>query len=297
MDKMSGKILFLHGLEAGLNGNKSLYLRKVFKNNCITPDFQVSKFKFWLKNSFILNILKNWKFLSISLLIFLIILLTSILTKYFYIALSLGIFLYIVFIFLIRKDLIREAVSKSFENNIKTAENEIKKHNPEIIISSSWGGAVLIALIERGIWKGNSLLIAPAFYSVNKVILKDKEKAYDFKFNKIKEFNGKIIVYHSKKDEIIPYKDSLFLCEKHENDENSRDISVNKENKKDKNLFSFSNYELKSYEKGLHDMLELIDENENILKNDILSLMKGGNYNDRENNNNNAENEVMFLNK
>ena len=73
-------------------------------------------------------------------------------------------------------------------------------------------------------------------------------------------FNGKIIVYHSKEDNVISYKDSLILCNKDylgKGDENYNNINI----------------DLKIYEKGNHSMEELLNEPENILKNDILGLL------------------------
>jgi predicted alpha/beta hydrolase family esterase len=266
---MSGKILFLHGLEAGLHGTKSRYLKKIFKNDCITPDLQISKFKIWLKNSFIRNILKNKRFLFILISIILTCLTIANLTKLYSLGLFIGIISFIILIIFNKKYLISEAVKLSMDNNIKIAEDEIKKHNPEIIIGSSWGGALLVNLIKRGIWKGNSLIIAPAFYTINKVIYgnNSENNIFDFNFSKIKindfDTNAKIIVYHSKEDEVISYKESLKLCEKINPNLNSNEENEN----------FFNNFELKLYEKGDHSMDELCKKS-GILKNDILNLLK-----------------------
>jgi hypothetical protein len=269
---MSGKILFLHGLEAGLNGNKSQYLKNIFKNDCITPDLEVSIYKIWLKNSFIRNILKNKRIHFILFFIMILVKLISNFTKLYFLSFLIGIIFFIILIILNKNYLISEAVKVSMENNIKIAEDEIKKHNPEIIIGSSWGGGIIINLIKKGIWKGNSLIIAPAYYSINKVIygnninsnnIDECNKIFDFNFSKIKindfDKNAKIIVYHSKEDKVICFKESERLCER---------INFNKENEN-----FFNNFELKLYEKGDHSMNELCKKT-GILKNDILNLLK-----------------------
>ena len=42
----------------------------------------------------------------------------------------------------------------------------IQSFSPEVIVGSSWGGAVAVELIRRGIWRGPTLLLAPAYYKV-----------------------------------------------------------------------------------------------------------------------------------
>lgn len=39
---------------------------------------------------------------------------------------------------------------------------KIASHNPDIIIGYSWGGGIACGLLNRGLWKGATLLIAPA---------------------------------------------------------------------------------------------------------------------------------------
>jgi len=38
----------------------------------------------------------------------------------------------------------------------------IKRHDPDVVVGSSWGGAVALACIQTGVWYGPTLLLAPA---------------------------------------------------------------------------------------------------------------------------------------
>jgi hypothetical protein len=281
--KTTGKILFLHGLEAGLNGNKSNYLRKEFPN-CTTPDFQVSKFKIWLKNSFLRNILTSKIFLLSTSSILLASIFICMKFNLLFFGISFGFISFFLFLILAKNSLIRNAVKKSMENNIQLSKDEIIKNKPDVIIGSSWGAAVLVNLIERDIWKGNSIMIAPAYYSVNKVIFNNnKNEIYKFNFSKINnisnDFIGKIIVYHSKEDTLIPFRDSEILCGKNYYSINEENKNNNSDNNNSKSISDIGNFNnnidiiFKVYEKGGHPMNELLEEPENILKNDIINIL------------------------
>ncbi|KRX09183.1 hypothetical protein PPERSA_05852 [Pseudocohnilembus persalinus] len=56
------KVLFLHGLESGVQGSKANYLRKNFKEVCV-PDLKISVYKLNKQNSILRKLLfnpKNW---------------------------------------------------------------------------------------------------------------------------------------------------------------------------------------------------------------------------------------------
>lgn len=41
-------------------------------------------------------------------------------------------------------------------------ESKIQTHNPDVIIGYSWGGGIACGLLNRGTWKGATILLAPA---------------------------------------------------------------------------------------------------------------------------------------
>jgi hypothetical protein len=242
---MKNVILFLHGLEAGISGRKTKHLKKHFEN-CICPDLEVSIYKLNRKNSFLRIMLFNPFMIA---LLSLTIIFTILLLEYFNIILSiiLPLSLLIISFKLAKNYFVSNAVSIALENNISLAEKELKKHNPKVLIGSSWGGAVAVNLIQRGVWKGHTILLAPAYQKVKETIMKIQEEQ-SFQFKNLVHYEGKIIVYHSHLDEIIPIENSHLLCESSEN-KNSEFYElklISSDNHKLESLIEAPEYKLKS---------------------------------------------------
>ncbi|GMV19307.1 MAG: hypothetical protein AMXMBFR56_75310 [Polyangiaceae bacterium] len=49
-----------------------------------------------------------------------------------------------------------------FEGAVATQAAAVQEHRPEVLVGSSFGGAVALALMQRGLWRGPTLLLAPA---------------------------------------------------------------------------------------------------------------------------------------
>jgi len=52
--------------------------------------------------------------------------------------------------------------TSNFEGCIAQHANLIQTDKPDVLVGSSFGGAVLVALLQRGLWDGPSLLLAQA---------------------------------------------------------------------------------------------------------------------------------------
>ena len=52
--------------------------------------------------------------------------------------------------------------TSNFEGCIAQHANLIQTDKPDVLVGSSFGGAVLVALLQRGLWHGPSLLLAQA---------------------------------------------------------------------------------------------------------------------------------------
>lgn len=55
-----------------------------------------------------------------------------------------------------------EMNTKDFEDSIRVQERAIRANPPDVLVGSSFGGAVAVALLQRGLWNGPTLLLAPA---------------------------------------------------------------------------------------------------------------------------------------
>lgn len=52
--------------------------------------------------------------------------------------------------------------TEDFESCVATQHAEIERFHPDVLVGSSFGGAVAVALLERGLWTGPTLLLAQA---------------------------------------------------------------------------------------------------------------------------------------
>jgi hypothetical protein len=250
---VDNSILFLHDINKGPFCNLGKFLNKEYDST--NPDLQVRDFK---KNSFLKNFLTDIYF---HLPLFFLALFSYIV--YLKVSSIYGIIMFFVALLLIiligRSTYIRRAVTKSLEENIYLAEKLIKKNNPDILIGHGWGASIIINLIQRNIWTGNAILIAPSFYKINRMINKNKNSIEEFRLIDFKDYEGKLIIYHSKLDRIVPYSDTKKLCESKLGLGCQPDIDI----------------DLILLDRGDHDLDILIQENEPNLRNDISSLRKG----------------------
>jgi pimeloyl-ACP methyl ester carboxylesterase len=52
--------------------------------------------------------------------------------------------------------------TQRFEGCVRQIAQAIAEFAPEVVVGSSFGGAVAVALLQRGLWRGPTLLLAPA---------------------------------------------------------------------------------------------------------------------------------------
>lgn len=52
--------------------------------------------------------------------------------------------------------------TRSFASAVEVQADQIAQFRPDVVVGSSFGGAVLLKLLERGSWRGPSVLLAPA---------------------------------------------------------------------------------------------------------------------------------------
>ena len=87
-----------------------------------------------------------------------------------------------------------------FEEAVETARKAVEGFGPQLVIGSSFGGAVTLELMHRGVWSGGGtsfILLAPAgvFYGENATIPP----------------GHRAIIIHAPSDKVVPYAHSLAL--------------------------------------------------------------------------------------
>lgn len=96
-----------------------------------------------------------------------------------------------------RFDAVTPAMNTSdFEACVTVHADEIAAQEPDVLVGSSFGGAVVLALIQRGFYAGPSLLLAPAFRGRVEARIPD---------------GLRVLVVHGKRDTVVPIEDSREL--------------------------------------------------------------------------------------
>jgi pimeloyl-ACP methyl ester carboxylesterase len=88
--------------------------------------------------------------------------------------------------------------TSDFEACVRIHADALKAQIPDVVVGSSFGGAVAVALLQRGFWSGPTLLLAPAVghYGVQP---------------QLPEAAAAIIV-HGSRDEVLPIEKSRLLA-------------------------------------------------------------------------------------
>ena len=85
--------------------------------------------------------------------------------------------------------------AKCFQECLEVARKAVKEHNPDVIIGSSFGGGITLALMQEGSHKGHAILLAPAGIKYGLPTL-------------IPEGN-RVIIIHDPTDDVVDFQDSV----------------------------------------------------------------------------------------
>ena len=86
----------------------------------------------------------------------------------------------------------------------------IKEFKPDIVIGSSWGGAVAVECILNKDWNGPTILLAPASHLVNKNLIHPRKSISI-------PSNVPCYIFHGTNDTTVPVSDSKELVRNSEN--------------------------------------------------------------------------------
>jgi predicted esterase len=88
--------------------------------------------------------------------------------------------------------------TRDFECCVAVHAETLARFRPDLLIGSSFGGAVVVSLLQRGLWRGPSLLLAQAalFYDASAHLPK----------------HARVTLVHARQDEIVPIEQSRQLA-------------------------------------------------------------------------------------
>lgn len=85
-----------------------------------------------------------------------------------------------------------------FPGCLETQRRAIESHRPDVIVGSSFGGAVVVELLRRGEWRGPTLLLAQAALKVDP----EAQLPPDLP----------VLLVHGRQDEVVPLEHSQRLA-------------------------------------------------------------------------------------
>lgn len=105
----------------------------------------------------------------------------------------------------------------SLERCADVVAQDLLKHRPDIVIGSSWGGRVVLRVMERGLWSGNTLLLCPAVAAsdcLGRVALPLYRPSLDAQSADQGSLwlSKKVCVVQGTDDETVPYQAVSALC-------------------------------------------------------------------------------------
>ncbi|WP_372371450.1 alpha/beta hydrolase [Candidatus Uabimicrobium sp. HlEnr_7] len=204
---MPQKIIFMHGLESGILGKKSQYLRENFEN-VYTPDMQMSMLNLKKKNSIIRNVTRTWIFRMWTFFIIIVLFRLS----YDWQSLA-SLFFSFVSFFLIKKRIFQSALSMSLQQCTSIQSKALQDFKPDLVVGSSWGGLIALNCITQKIYNCPVVLIAPPVKMVlNKVDFSGQN--WENICEKTKQISSLVHIVHGENDKVVSIEDSKKLVEK-----------------------------------------------------------------------------------
>ncbi len=197
----SPRILFIHGLESRANGTKTILLREQ-GFDVRAHDMDMGLFQIQRKNSLVRMALRSPE---VQLVLGAIgaTLATIRSRRGTIVASAVAAGWYAA-----RKDIVvADALARSLAACVEIQMRAIDQEKPDIVVGSSWGGAVAVELIRHGHWNGRTVLLAPA---VRRVAEKTRRgDAVEI----AQQLRGqRIIIFHDPSDDVVPFADSEMLA-------------------------------------------------------------------------------------
>ncbi|KAI9010059.1 hypothetical protein DFJ74DRAFT_685744 [Hyaloraphidium curvatum] len=90
-------------------------------------------------------------------------------------------------------------------------ENALKEFQPDVVVAESLGAWVCWKLMERGLWTGGTVWLAPAVDKIERDIYKQRELGEAKKAVIPEGVKGPVVVVHGSRDDVVPLEDSRHI--------------------------------------------------------------------------------------
>ena len=105
-----------------------------------------------------------------------------------------------------------QSLARSYEACVEIQRRALLVHQPDVVVGSSWGGAVAMELALRGHWSGPMMLLAPAFGLVARRMASTRLER-DLSDLRRLSASQRVVIYHDPDDDTVPIQDSERLVE------------------------------------------------------------------------------------
>ncbi|TNE91521.1 MAG: hypothetical protein EP330_05040 [Deltaproteobacteria bacterium] len=202
---MTTRVLFLHGLEGHPNGSKVRYLRKQgFEVEA--PDMGMGMFVWGRRHSVLRSLLRLHEVRGALLIAVLGVLAVP------WNPLALCATVVSLGALVSRRDhLFAAALSRSFDDCVRVAAEAASRSEADVLVGSSWGGAVAAELLASGRWTKPALLLAPAMGRVHRRARR-KDAAERIQGLALAASQLPVRVVHDPVDDVVPFADSVMLA-------------------------------------------------------------------------------------
>jgi pimeloyl-ACP methyl ester carboxylesterase len=204
----STRVLFIHGLESHPNGSKVRILRTQ-GFDVVAPDLDMGVMQLARRNSVARQLLRSFELRTVAG-VTAATLSVSILTSSW-----LGVGAVVIgattWVISRRRALFAEAVSRSFDASVQIARAASEREHVDVLVGSSWGGAVAAELVRKGAWSGPTILLAPAIAKVHGWTRRTDAAEELATLRKLSAVVP-IVLFHDPSDDTVPFVDSANLA-------------------------------------------------------------------------------------
>ena len=109
---------------------------------------------------------------------------------------AMGFLLAVVSLVLLQSSARRLLVRRMFKRSVEVQRQMLRQHPIDVVVGSSFGGAVALELINSGAWKGPAVLLCPAHRLVATRGWMDVPT--------LPRDRGQVVVVHGRRDEVVP---------------------------------------------------------------------------------------------
>jgi len=99
----------------------------------------------------------------------------------------------------------RAITRRMFERSVAVQLRALREHRPDVVVGSSFGGAVTLELLRRRAWAGPTVLLCPA----HELVCEREGRAWvSFAI----EHPESVLLVHAREDEVVAYEHSVRLA-------------------------------------------------------------------------------------